>query len=290
MNHYTPLLISPLIQDAFTLGLHWIYDTDEVARLFNQQEPFFEVMPNSYHKGKVKGDFTHYGDQALWLTSLILENPNLSVESYHQAFKDFMATYKGYKDHATKETLANIEKGLNYGSSSSELAGVSKIGPILYAYQNNKEQGIKKAVELVMATHQDAYVGEITQYVSEVVYALENKPLLEALQECAENKSERLKKDLTLAKSQVDNEPVDVIKRFGQSCDSSGAFPSVLYLLFRYQHSTLEMFNVNVLAGGDSAARAMVLAIIMATITPIPLFLLHKVNQKEQLLKFLKQD
>ena len=70
MNRFTPLLITPIIQDGFTLGLHWIYDTDKIAVLYNQQEPLFEVQANSFHKGKQKGDLTHYGDQALWFRHL----------------------------------------------------------------------------------------------------------------------------------------------------------------------------------------------------------------------------
>jgi ADP-ribosylglycohydrolase len=63
-------------------------------------------------------------------------------------------------------------------------------------------------------------------------------------------------------KELVELEPVEAIKKLGQACPATMAFPSVVYLLLKYQTDIKAMSSANVLAGGDSAARGMIIGMV----------------------------
>ena len=59
------MVLASFIGDSLALAAHWIYDTEKIAREFGRVESFITPKPDSYHPTKRKGQFTHYGDQAL---------------------------------------------------------------------------------------------------------------------------------------------------------------------------------------------------------------------------------
>jgi ADP-ribosylglycohydrolase len=56
---------------------------------------------------------------------------------------------------------------------------------------------------------------------------------------------------------------IKTIFQFGQSCDTRGAFPAVIHLITRYENNLQDALIENVMAGGDSAARGMVVGMIL---------------------------
>ena len=61
------MLLGSFLGDAFVLGAHWIYNVRMIEASFGDYTEPQEPLPDSYHKGKHLGDYTHYGDQALLL-------------------------------------------------------------------------------------------------------------------------------------------------------------------------------------------------------------------------------
>ncbi|MEI7928752.1 MAG: ADP-ribosylglycohydrolase family protein, partial [Verrucomicrobiales bacterium] len=57
------LILPAFSGDALALGPHWIYDAEEIARLYPQGVSTYDAPRSAYHSGKQAGDFTHYGDQ-----------------------------------------------------------------------------------------------------------------------------------------------------------------------------------------------------------------------------------
>ncbi len=49
------------VADAYALGAHWIYDEAQLKSLDLNWEAL-NAPQAIWHKGKQKGDFTHYGD------------------------------------------------------------------------------------------------------------------------------------------------------------------------------------------------------------------------------------
>ncbi len=60
-------LVAAFAADALALPAHWIYDTGKLAKEFGRLNQFLKPAEGSYHFGKDKGEFTHYGDQMLVL-------------------------------------------------------------------------------------------------------------------------------------------------------------------------------------------------------------------------------
>ncbi|HAS75018.1 MAG TPA: hypothetical protein DCS67_12810, partial [Clostridiales bacterium UBA8960] len=63
----------------------------------------------------------------------------------------------------------------------------------------------------------------------------------------------------------LDEDTTEVIKDVGQSCSCQFAFPSMLYLMLKYPDDFMEAMRQNVLAGGDSAGRGMILGMVLGT-------------------------
>ena len=61
------LLYGSFCADALSLGLHWIYDTKELAQKHGRVNEYKAPGPDSYHPNKQAGEQGHVGDQALCL-------------------------------------------------------------------------------------------------------------------------------------------------------------------------------------------------------------------------------
>jgi ADP-ribosylglycohydrolase len=59
-------------------------------------------------------------------------------------------------------------------------------------------------------------------------------------------------------------ESVSAIRQFGQSCAHDEGFKGVVHLIAKYQDNLKEALIQSVMAGGDSAARGMIVGMILA--------------------------
>ncbi|MGB0989705.1 MAG: hypothetical protein ACPGUI_02630 [Halarcobacter sp.] len=60
------LILSTLVADAYSLGSHWVYDEKQLLNLDVDWNELNDAKA-LWHKGRKAGEFTHYGDQILWL-------------------------------------------------------------------------------------------------------------------------------------------------------------------------------------------------------------------------------
>jgi len=263
MDAWKQMVVSSLTADAYTLGLHWIYDTNKIQKIYSNSSPLFQVQGDSYHKGKTKGDFTHYGDQAMFLMDLLQSKGEFSLENFYPSYLNWANNYKGYIDHATKETVKHMNLGINQGYMSSELGGASRMAPVLYAYRNDASAAKKMVMMQTKATHNHALPIEISAYLCDVIFSIANgKPLMNSLEDNIKKASKDIQDLYDLGKNCTVESPVQAIVTLGQSCPSESAFPALVCLLHRYPDDYKVAMKFNVLAGGDSAARAMVLGML----------------------------
>ena len=59
------LLYGTFCADALSLGVHWIYDTQELEEKHGRITHYKTPGPESYHPRKLAGDQGHVGDQSL---------------------------------------------------------------------------------------------------------------------------------------------------------------------------------------------------------------------------------
>lgn len=290
MNNLEKALWGALNQDKYVLGLHWIYDVEKVKEHFRVDQDVFEVLEDSYHKNKKAGDFTHYGDLMLSFMEYMNSVDQIDVISYYDHFRKWMHTYEGYKDKAMKMVLSNIEEGHFQGSDSSELGGLVKLPPILLAYKDKPQLAKLYAIAFTKATHDHPLVVSLATYFSELVFALnDGVNLLEAMEQALASMPTEVVDLYEKAKKALDQEALDAIVEFGQSCPAPNAFPSVIYLLMKYHEQPELMFQMNVKAGGDSAARGILLGMVIGATGYLNTQSLNSMNQKEHIEVMIKQ-
>ena len=135
------------VGDAACLGSHWIYDLNELDRKFPAGVVGFEKPAQGhYHAGKEPGDFTHYGDAALLMLQSVAHLGHFSAQDFGARFVALFASpqYQGYRDHATKGTLANCQAfaskhpGTPYdfqgGAEDDQPATATRLAPVVVAH------------------------------------------------------------------------------------------------------------------------------------------------------------
>jgi len=250
--------------DAYALGAHWLYDTHQISKSEFDAKRFNDPL-SDYHKGKNAGDFTHYGDQMLWLLEAVAAD-DFSVHGFSVVWKEKMSDYKGYVDGASKQTMEALEQGKNSlvcGSNSRDLSVVGRMMPLIYAYHNDMDKMMEYVKLHTVFTHMTKELVESAAYFNELILAVSlGADIDHAIDEIALAYSEGIQKWVDQGVGMAETESVEAIKSLGQSCSVDGGFAAVIYILSRFSDFQ-EAMEANVLAGGDSAARGMIVGAVL---------------------------
>lgn len=168
-------VLAAFAADSLALGAHWIYDPEKIQADFGRIELPAAPGPDSFHKTRGKGDFTHYGDQMLVLLRSIAEQKAFVPDDFSEKWRALFDAYDGYIDNATRKTLANYEKGAgpeNAGSSSNDLAGAARIAPLIRLYPGDPEKLVKAARAQTAMTHNNEAVIDAAAFFARVVHAV----------------------------------------------------------------------------------------------------------------------
>ena len=266
------LLLGSFIGDALSMGSLWIYNPKMIERKFGRVTDYNLPEANKYHPKKESGDFTHYGDQTLMLLESIADQRAFDLSDFSTRWQQLFNNYEGYVDGATKETLDHLSSGIaaeKAGSSSNDLAGASRIAPLLIAYAQKDFNEVQSVVEEQTAmTHNDAQVIESATFFARVVFRIfEGIGVEEAIEYAALFDYNHLPAEewLELAINHLELDSVSALQKLGQDCHINHAFPATLYLLLKYGDS-FETANIeNIMAGGDSAARGLIIGMVLGS-------------------------
>ena len=255
--------------DSLALGAHWIYDTTLIEQQFGRVERLLKPLPDSYHPGKDEGEFTHYGDQTLSLLASVAEAGSFDLNRFAESWRNLFSGYSGYFDKATKTTLDNFGSGSGpeaSGSNSTDLGGASRIGLLVYSLREDLN-GLIEAVRAQTAmTHNHPEVVDSAEFFARsALKVLGGTPPVEALGRVVDEHFNKGPYDRWVAEG-VESAAKDsrrAIAGFGQMCETGAAFPAVVHLIAKYQGDLKEALIENVMAGGDSAARGMIVGMIL---------------------------
>ncbi len=140
MKKLEKVLLGAFLGDAFALGAHWIYDIEKIKSNFGNIDKIVNPLKDTYHQGKVKGDFTHYGDQMLILMDYLGKSKEYIQKDYRNYWLEEMKDFKGYMDHASKDSIFNLKDlDIEVGSNSNDLAGISGMAIFLFFNKDSKE-------------------------------------------------------------------------------------------------------------------------------------------------------
>ena len=259
------LLWGSLLGDAYSLGGHWVYDQKELAdsplNLLGLNDPM-----TNYHGDKKAGDFTHYGDQLVWLLEYMNESKVYDPFVYGEIWKKKMSNYQGYVDSASKESLANIKSGRSFlgaGSGSHDLSIVGRHAPIMYTLKGMDDM-LESVKFHTCLTHMSKEALDASKYIAEVTLAMiYNLDVENTLQERAKFYGEMVEAEVEKAFEVKDKPTNEAISHLGASCDVKGGLASTVYLLINYHNDFEALLQANSLAGGDTSARAMVAGMIV---------------------------
>ncbi|MFA8300495.1 MAG: ADP-ribosylglycohydrolase family protein [Hyphomicrobiales bacterium] len=267
MEKIQEAVLASFIGDALSLGVHWIYDTRIIEKEFGDITGYTSPLPNSYHPTKSTGQLTHYGDQELALLESLSCHKTFYIDKFIEDWTAKLNEYSGYRDHATKITLRNINQGIKFpyvGSQSNELGGVCRIPPLfLLAIDNDKI--LEMALEQTQFTHNSPVLLKVCSFIVELCFAvISGSSILEGIETV--KKKKEYKDILELVDKAVKSKGKRTrteIKRFGQMCSVRNAFPSLIHLLVSYEDDPKAGLIENLKAGGDSAARSILYSFIM---------------------------
>jgi ADP-ribosylglycohydrolase len=298
-ERYEGLLYGAFVADSLALAPHWIYDQAEIEQQFGEVRELHAPRPDSYHEDKGRGDQTHYGDQALvLLESLEATGGNFQIEDFAQRWRKFWQDSESYRDHATKETLANIESGRSQtqaGSDSRDLGGASRIAPLLTALREEDPNILIEAVRAqTVLTHDNPEVVDTAEFIARLVQLLIQGVSVEsALRTTAAFSFRTLQPQAYLKKAEqvLKLSTKEAVAQLGQSCPVEKSLPSVFHILLQHGDDFENALVQNVMAGGDSAARGKMLGIILGAaygVRAIPERWIEHISARPQIENFFK--
>lgn len=255
--------------DALCLGPHWIYDLGEIESLYPDGIPELDAPRSSYHGSKKAGDFTHHGDQSLALLESLANRGIADSEAWREDFAQYWASEPNcYLDGAARDTLKHFKEGLARPSGSDDLAGVSRIAPLLTLLADvSVEQQVAKARELVGTTHGDPIVSDAAEFFVRSLFELKSgRSYLDAFEQALATGryGVRISEYVSAAKAKQGMSAQAAAQSLGQSCATDKAFPLTLWMALNFGENPVEMMKVNALAGGDNSARGMILGMLLA--------------------------
>jgi ADP-ribosylglycohydrolase len=273
------------------LGVHWIYDTNELAQKHGRLNEYKAPGADSYHPHKQAGDQGHVGDQSLCLLKFLVREKKWCPSGFMDDWLGMWPEYDDYIDGATKSTLANVQNRSDKtqgGSDSVEIAGPARIAPLVCHLANSTEEEVVRAsVEQTILTHRSPEAEESATFLAKAGYRLmRGASLLDTLNETAPEWA--LKK----ANSVLSENAVDAIGKLGPACSISSALPSVLYLALKHEDDIETAFIENAMAGGDNCARGLVLGMLLGAangMASIPNYWVENLRARSDLVDFLNQ-
>jgi ADP-ribosylglycohydrolase len=262
------MVLGAFVGDALALGPHWVYNTNVIDKKYGRVEHYLDPLA-SYHKGKKAGDFTHYGDQMLVLLESVGNEGGFEAQRFAADWQTLFEDYTGYFDHATKDTLANLSEGKDIdsmGSESTDLAGAARIAPLIYCYVSDPEKLVTAARHQTAMTHNNATVLDGAEFFARTaVKILDGDTPVKALSAVRDTyfKGHVLEEQITAGLESRDQESRQAVADFGQMCSVDAALPASIHLIARHEDDFKAALVENVMAGGDSAARGMLVGTIL---------------------------
>lgn len=268
MISHPELIKAALTADALNLGPHWIYDQSALTNAYPEGVQQLTNPLSSYHPGKTAGDFTHYGDNLALMLQAFSEDDGWSQDRFASRWQAFWSNTSSYTDGATRQTLARLEDPSLEASTSNDLAGASIALLLCGLMGNDEEEAVIAAVrERTGFAHRDPETMDVSEFFTRVIGQLHaGDSVADALEGAASTDYQHLDAAdyLERVKSALRSDShLKVTADFGLGCGLQGAFPIVLYFLLRHPNDPVAALNENALAGGDNAARAIIIALVL---------------------------
>ena len=243
------------------------------------------VANQHYHQGMQAGENTLNAHCVrVLLRSLIAENGCYQKERFLNDYIEFMTAdppshSDTYAESYHRGFFANLERGVakeRCGAVTHDtlsIGGLVTIAPIVLAGRLRglpliEVQG--QALEHLFLTHPDKELGHICLFYVELLDALlfreEAQSPFELISQAAKNS---IGLDLPTLVENTDNDLHVIGRLFSPACYLQDAWPSVLYLAYKYCFEPRQGLLVNCNLGGDNVHRGIVLGCLLGLISSV---------------------
>ena len=257
----TNAILGAFVADAYALGAHWIYDETQLQNLPIDWETL-NAPQAMWHKGKEKGDFTHYGDHGKWLYEYIQIKNHFDPSEYATFWVKKMKEYQGYVDGSSRETLAILQNNPQAlcCASSHDLSIIGRIAPLLLI-SSSKEEFWANTQAFVSLTHNSPAVLKAALFFASVLFDVAlGADIADTLKHTPIDPL--LARAHGVAMNSKGQDSFNAIRTFGPACGVEGGFEGTIHLLLKFNDYKDAMI-ANAKAGGDNAARGMIVGMIM---------------------------
>jgi len=270
-----------LVADAAGMGLHWLYDQEQINLLESTGNLLFRHPEGAVYEGKRgafvhrarrAGQLSHYGESARIAGVVALEE-GYTVAGHQQAFMETFGpcgSFQGYPDKPTKHLIARMlldGENLNNpsGMDDDQMPAVCVV-PGLFAA--DASVAVTEDAAKVISTHADV-LNSVTAVHSVLSQLMSGESLPTALATAADSVAGELGEKMREALAMPTYEPLKTAQHFGLACYVRHAMPLNWHLL---KHATDFSSAVldNVRCGGDCCGRSMALGSIAGLAFGVP--------------------
>ena len=277
-------VLGALTADAASLGLHWLYDAGRLRELqlvgplaFRSPEPASYAGVAGYfaHGGKQAGDLSSYGETCrLMLSHLARRGGVFERQPYQQEWLACFGpggTWVGYADRPTRRTVVRLlscatpeEYPAVSGVDDDQLPALECIAALVACHRGDLGSLLPIVQQAVAVTHDDPVARDAANVCTQALHqVVSGVALSQALARSAAAAGPVLRQLLVEALAMPVLDPQAASARFGMTCHLPQALPVLFHIAMRCG-SYMEAIEANILAGGDSCGRSLLLGALCA--------------------------
>ena len=291
MQKRSAMILGGFVADSAALGLHWLYDMERISEVSAMKPEFMQPNPEHYagtkgvfvHHGKDVGDMSHYGEMARIMLQTMAHSRDeqgktgdFTVRDYMDNFKNSFGpggTWVGYVDKPIAATLRRYDDYLAEiayrtdmgddfppcGADDMQLPAVSRLFVLLGMAGVGSPQINEKVERCIGLTNDNEWALAWGRTVSALQMAVLLTDDIDVILQAAVNASPRdLHATILESSRNTQADVTQIANDFGNACLLSQGVPVCLHIL-RKATSYTEAIRMNILAGGDSCGRAMII-------------------------------
>ena len=288
------LIYGALVADAASLGLHWIYEPARLAEIAARGDVVF-LRPDQANYEGCKGTFAHHGKRAgdlsgygeycvLMLRHLAERDGRFSRVAYQTLFRKHFGPGGAYVGHVDRPTRLTIQKLLPFedpasypqpsGVKDDRLPALATLPAVVACAHNagrDRDALLDEIEHVVRVTSDEAAAVQAARVAGAMLFELLAHTSLEGALQCGiEQADGALAGRLLAALSEPTFDAVAAAERFGAACHVEQGLPVIFHILancLRYP----EAVRANILAGGDSCGRSIILGAAMGMVDVVPM-------------------
>ncbi|MEY4267392.1 MAG: hypothetical protein RIS90_1927 [Pseudomonadota bacterium] len=277
-------VLGALTADAASLGLHWLYDAGRLRALqldgplaFRSPDPASYAGVAGYfaHAGKQAGDLSPYGEGCRQMLSHLARWSGVFQRQAYQ--QDWLAcfgpggTWVGYADRPTRRTVVRLlscptpeQYPAVSGVDDDQLPALECVPALVACHHGDLDSLLPIVQQAVAVTHDDPVARDAAHVCALALHqVVTGGELSRALAHAAAAAGPVLKALLVEALAMPTLDPQAASARFGMPCHLPQGLPVLFHIAMR-AGSFQEAVEANILAGGDSCGRSLLLGALCA--------------------------